>query len=380
MYSKMAQLLSDARRFDDLWSLLDDMKRDSRLIPPALFLGVIRSYVKADRIDDALKAFHAMDKYGCKPTTLVFNSMIDIFRAVGDYAQVEFLFKNMQDSPSCAPDVITYTMMIDCRGKVGQIEAAFDLFQEMHRKGYKANVITYSSLISSLGKAGRISEACNLISGMRINGCQPNNVTYNGLIVSLGGADQSELAYSYYKEMIALGLVPNVSTQAVVVASLVKIGNLTEAHALFQTAVSRSRSTEFDVMKSVIGSMCKSGQWEVALKYLQDEKKSGYEPSTEAYSVLIYSFSKIGCIGKALDLFEECGRIGAPDLTALNALTNALVKEQRFDAAIDIVRLMIKKRIGDHMYAQEKLVTLLCKMNRFKDAYEVRLLHNVFPD
>ncbi|KAG0569852.1 hypothetical protein KC19_6G120700 [Ceratodon purpureus] len=372
MYSKMLQLLGDARRFDDLWSLLDEMKRDSRQIPPAIFLGVIRNYVKADQMDGALKAFCAMEKYGCKPTTLVFNSMIDIFRAVGDYAQVESLFRNIQDSSSCAPDVITYTMMIDCRGKAGQIEAAFDLFQEMHRKGYKANVITYSSLISSLGKAGRISEACNLLSGMQINGCKPNNVTYNGLIVSLGGAGQAELAYSHYKEMIVLGLVPNVSTQAVVVASLVKIGNLTEAHTLFQTAANRSRDTEFDVMKSVVGSICKSGQFEAGLKFFQDAKKNGYEPSVGAYSVLIYSLSKSGCAGEALDLFQELARTDAsPDLMALNALTNALVKEQIFDAAIDVIRLMIKQRVGDQTYAHEKLVTLLCKTNRFKDAYEV---------
>lgn len=223
MYSKMLHLLGNARRFDDLWSLLDDMKRDRRHIPPALFLGVIRCYVKANQLNDALKAFYSMENYGCKPTTLVYNSMIDIFRAARDYPQVESLFRNMQNCSSCAPDTITYTMMIDCKGKTGQLESAFDLFQEMHRKGYKANVRTYSSLISSLGKAGRISEACNLMSGMRINGCKPNNVTYNGLIVSLGGAAQDALAYSYYKEMIALGLVPNLTTQAAVVASLVKI-------------------------------------------------------------------------------------------------------------------------------------------------------------
>lgn len=372
MYSKMLQLLGDAGRFDDLWSLLDDMKRDGRQIPPALFLGVIRSYVKVNQMDDALKAFQAMDKYGCKPTTLIFNSMIDILRAVGDYAQVESLFRNLQDSSSCGPDVITYTMMISCRGKTGQIQAAFDLFQEMHRKGYKANVITYSSLISSLGKAGRTSEACNLMSGMRINGCKPNNVTYNGLIVSLGGAGKAELAYSYYKEMIDMDLVPNVSTQAAVVASLVKIGNLTEALALFQTATSRSRSTEFDVMKSVVGSICKSGQCEAGLKFFQDSKRNGHEPSAGACSVLIYSLSKIGCTGEALDLFRELARIGAsPDLMALSALTSCLVKEQKFDAAIDVVRFMMKQKIGDAMYSHEKLVTLLCKINRFKDAYEV---------
>lgn len=62
MYSTMLRLLGDARRFDYLWALLDDMKRDGHRVTPTIFLGVIRSYVKANQIEDSLKTFHAMDK------------------------------------------------------------------------------------------------------------------------------------------------------------------------------------------------------------------------------------------------------------------------------------------------------------------------------
>lgn len=372
MYSKMCHLLGNARRFEDLWSLLEDMKSDGRRIPPELFLGVIRSYVKANQVSDALKAFQSMESFGCKPTTLVFNSVIDIFRDAGDYAQVESLFRNMQDCAYCDPDTVTYTMMIDCKGKTGQVEAAFELFQEMNRKGYIANVITYSSLINALGKAGRVAEACNLMSGMQINGCKPNSVTYNGLIVSLGGAGQEALACSYHKEMIALGLIPNVATQAVVVACLLKIGNFVGAHELFRTAVSTSRLTDFDVMKSVVGSLCKAGQSEAGLKFFQHAKKKGCEASAGAYSVLIYSLAKSGYVVEALDLFGEMtGNRDTPDVISLKVLINGLVHDQKFDAAIDVARLMIKRKFEDNFYAPEKLVTLLCKTHRFKDAHQV---------
>ena len=373
MFTKMIKLLRDAGKFDEIWPLVDDMKKEGRVIHPSLFLGVIRSYVQVKKLDEAMTTFHAMEKYGCRPNTLIFNCMIDIFRKAGDVAQVEALFKNM-DRVSCAPDIYTYSMLIDCKGKSGEVDAAFDLFQEMHRKGYKANVFTYSSLIDSLGKAGRFTEACNLLRGMNINGCDPNDVTYTTLIGSLGQAGQASLAYFYYTEMLSLGFAPTPVTYAVVIACTIQLNNETEAHSLFHIATLRYKFSEFDVLKSVLGRLCKSGHWEAALKFFEDVKKNRVEPSIGAYDVLIHHLPKTGNVNKAFDIFREISGKGAcPDLVALTSLTRGLVKERKLSAAMDVVQYMTKQGLTADIYMYGNLVNFLCQSGRFDDAFQVRM-------
>ena len=373
MYTKMIKILGDAEKFDEIWPLLEDMKKEHRLIQPSLFLGIIKSYIRVGRIEDAVVAFDAMESYGCRPNTLVFNSMLYLFIKAGEAERAEFLFRKMGRS-FCAPDLYTYSLLIDSRGKAGQLDSAFDLFQEMHRRGCEPNVFTYSSLISSLGKAGRFDEACNLLQGMKINGCAPNNVTYNGLISSLGMAGQADLGHHYYEEMLSLGFIPDLYTYAVVIANLVKVEKLSEAHKLFQIATAKTRFSDFDILKSVTGSLCKSGQCEAGLRFFEAVQRVGYNPSAAACNVLIHSLSKAGHVKKALDLFEDMSRRGASsDLVACNALSNGLIKEGSLMAAIKVVRFMTKQGINPDLFTYTNLVNLLCKADRFDDAYQVRL-------
>lgn len=372
IYTKMIKILGDAGKFDMIWPLLDDMRKERREIDPSLFLGIIRSYVQLKKIDEAIVAFNAMEKYGCKPTTLSFNCMIDMLITAGDHECAESLFKKM-DYRMCTPDIVTYSMLIDSRGKMGQLNAACQLFYEMQKRGCRPNVVTYSSLISNLGKAGKLKEACDLFQDMRTHGCIPNNVTYNGLISSLGQAGLAMLAYEYYQEMLTLDFVPDLFTYAVVIVSLIKLGRIDEVRSLCKIAMAKSRFSDFDILKSVLGSLCKSGEWKAALQFFEEVVRGGHSLTAGAYNVMIHSLSRAGNMEKAFELFEEMihNKVASPDLVACNAVINGLVKEGNLDTACKVVDAMTEQGITPDSFTFINYINLLCKADRFDDAYQI---------
>jgi pentatricopeptide repeat protein len=55
-------------------------------------------------------------------------------------------------------NTVTYNTLIAGLGRVGRMEEALALFEEMKRERIKRNTVTYNTLITGLGRVGRMEE------------------------------------------------------------------------------------------------------------------------------------------------------------------------------------------------------------------------------
>uniref|UniRef100_A0A0A9G314 Ppr10 n=1 Tax=Arundo donax TaxID=35708 RepID=A0A0A9G314_ARUDO len=74
-------------------------------------------------------------------------------------------------------DIVMYNTLTNQLGKVGKVEEASRLFEQIIRSGMKPDVVTFNTLININAKAGRLKEADKYLRRRIAEGIAPNHAT-----------------------------------------------------------------------------------------------------------------------------------------------------------------------------------------------------------
>lgn len=83
---------------------------------------------------------------------------------------------------------------IDGLFKVGEVQHALQLFDEMFERGISPNTMTYTAVLLGHCQANRTDDAHRLLLVMKKNNCYPDTITYNALLngfCKLGQMDEA---------------------------------------------------------------------------------------------------------------------------------------------------------------------------------------------
>lgn len=211
---------------------------------------MIDGYCRSGNLDKARCLFQEIPRIGLKHTIVSYNTMIHgLFRA-GRFADFEYLearnirpdlhtynilldeafsIMRIMEDKGVNPDIVTYSILINGLCKVGKLDIARNLFDQLPSKGLRPSVQIYTTLIGSLYQEGLDEEAKCLLFEMEKNGCAPNEVTYNAIVWSLLKRNKVYEAIPFMEEMYKRGFLAhsaNVSMLLNVVQGEVKDGNL----------------------------------------------------------------------------------------------------------------------------------------------------------
>nr|CAD1826118.1 unnamed protein product [Ananas comosus var. bracteatus] len=135
---------------------------------------------------------------------------------------------------TCMPNVVTYTSVISGYCKMGRMEEAFRVFNDMIGLGIKPSRVTYNVLIDGYGKAGDMPSAASVYERMALCGCPPDVVTITSLIDGHCRNGQLDDALKLWNEMGRRELRPNIYTFATMINFLCKKNRLGEAQVLLK--------------------------------------------------------------------------------------------------------------------------------------------------
>ncbi|XP_010260149.1 PREDICTED: pentatricopeptide repeat-containing protein At5g02830, chloroplastic isoform X2 [Nelumbo nucifera] len=143
------------------------------------------------------------------PTTATYNILM---KACGtDYCRAKDLMDEMKLA-GLSPNHISWSILIDVRGRSGDVGGALQALKIMREAGPEPDVIAYTTAIKACVKNKNLKVAFSLFEEMKRYGLKPNLVTYNTLLRArrrYGSLHEVQQCLAIYQDMRKAGYSAN---------------------------------------------------------------------------------------------------------------------------------------------------------------------------
>ncbi|KAK2644979.1 hypothetical protein Ddye_020174 [Dipteronia dyeriana] len=288
-----------------------------------------------------------------------YNSILGVLVGKNRMKLAEEIFDQIVKDNVVQPDVSTYTTMIKGYCKLGMIEIAGKVFDEMF---CEPNLVTYNTLINGLRKKGDM-ESARLIFNRMMNtkDCSPDTVTYSTMIDGYCKIGDIEEAKKCLTEMGNRGCKPNVFTYNALINGLCTRGRVDDAKLL----ITKMR---FDGLKDNIATHTSISKWfcvvrksEQAVKYLRDIIKSNMTPDLKSYVFIINECCKLGNSNEAISLLKEMQERGIKaSVSSFNAVLRIRVGSGKLDIAVLLLKQRAQMGCSPNFLSYNTVICSLC--------------------
>lgn len=199
------------------------------------------------------------------------------------------------------PDGTSYSHMIGCFAKVGNLFDSLRLYDEMKKRGWAPPLEVYNSLIYVLTKENCLKDAKNIFERIREAGLDPNVETYNSMIHPLCEIQKFEEAQALIEEMMVKGIKPNYET----FLPLINQDDASETLEILRKMKENECGPHSSTFLFLLEKYFSSNESGNAMKFWLEMKKYQIEPERSHYMVLVQGLVKYGWVQKALDYYNE---------------------------------------------------------------------------
>ncbi|GER32760.1 pentatricopeptide repeat-containing family protein [Striga asiatica] len=210
---------------DSGYKVLQSCKAGNVPIDAYSYTTVIQDFVNEKKLREVVKVLLDMEEYEMIPSEANYLNQFSEFEKLGKL----FIYL----------DKVTYNVVIDCSCKMGWLDEALILFDEMRKRTkavLRADIIIYNVhvvgilvcnyLAPSVWK-GEFEKAITLLEILLSIGDGPTKTMYLKLIAALCGAA--------FDHMVSRGLVPDVVIYTIMMNDYCRVNHLQEALDLFTT-------------------------------------------------------------------------------------------------------------------------------------------------
>ena len=115
------------------------------------------------------------------------------------------------------PNATVYNELMDCIGKAGRVDQAFEYFQHSIVNGVPPSLFTFNILIKACSVAQQLDRAIDVVvTLMPEHGFTPGTAAWNGLISAAAECESIDRAYELWQEMNASGVAADIHTERVI--------------------------------------------------------------------------------------------------------------------------------------------------------------------
>eukprot|EP01018_Ginkgo_biloba_P025859 Gb_11553 [translate_table: standard] len=295
-----------------------------------------------------------------RPDSRIYTTLMKGYmqnRRLRDVIRMLRIMQNEDDSHN-HPNEVTYTTAISAFVKMGLMDEAYAILQEMAVKNVSANLITYNSLLNGYCRLLQIQKAKVLMQEMKETGLAPDVVSYNTMINGCIHNNDNMGALTYFNEMRDADIAPSRITYTTVMKALGMNGQPRLAAKVFME-MQKDLGVRVDVVawNMLIESYCRAGLMEDAMKVLHEMKEHRFHPTVATYGSLVNGFARTRKPGEALALWEEIKERTAakggeggieplePDEGLLDSLVEICVRTAFFRKALEIAACMEEHKI-----------------------------------
>ncbi|XP_043709793.1 putative pentatricopeptide repeat-containing protein At1g53330 [Telopea speciosissima] len=362
-YDLIISKLGRAKMFDEMEEILDQMKDENRFSPKEVILcNVITFYGRSRSYEQVLRTYDRISSFRCQRTVRSLNSLLNALLNCRRLDKIREIYLDIDQYSS--PDACTYNILINAACMSNSLDVAWELFDEMRRKGIQPNVVTFGTLISALCESSKLDDAFRLKEDMqRLFHVKPNAFIYVSLIKGLCKANELNLAFKLKEEMLVdntLGMDSAVYTT--LISALFQSGRKGEVSGVLEEMREAGCKPDTVTYNAMISGFCMEKDFDSAFGVLDEMVGKGCKPDAISYNIVIACLCKDGRLREACDLFEDMPRRGcAPDVVSYRTIFYGLCEGMEFKEAISILDEMVFKGFVPHSSSLQKFVDRLCR-------------------
>ncbi|KAI5661476.1 hypothetical protein M9H77_20799 [Catharanthus roseus] len=332
--------------------------------------------VKQNRVDEAFIFFrdHLLKLRSFCLDTCSFNIVIDGLCKAGQIDRAFEVFNDM-GSFGCFADITTYNSVINGLCKLGDADRALELLREIQSQGgLSPDVKTYTTIISGFFKLGRNHEALHLWDDMTHRGIRPNVYTFNVLIHGFGQSGDLGSALKIFESMSKFGCAPDVITFTNLLSGYCQIGEIDQGLKLWDEMNARKLYPNAYTFSIVINSLCKSNRLNEARDLLSQLRwRNDILPQAFIYNPVIDGFCKAGNLDGANAIVAEMEEKKCnPDKYTFTILIIGHCMKGRMHDAIDVFNKMSLVGCAPDRITVNCLVSCLLKAGMVTEAYRIK--------
>lgn len=214
-----------------------------------------------------------------RPDVRTFTTMMKGYIQNGrrsDAMQVLLAMQKEKD-PRSLPNEVSYTTAISSCVRMGLMDEACIVLQEMTTQNVPANVVTYNVLLKGYCRSRQLQKAYGLVSDMQSAGIPLDVVSYNTLINGCIEMDDNTGALCFFKEMRMKGIAPSEVSYTTLMKAFGRNGQPHQVHQVFeemqQDANMRTDAFAWNVL---LDSYCRSGRMADAQRMFQKMKEERF--------------------------------------------------------------------------------------------------------
>ncbi|KAL1313430.1 hypothetical protein HN51_039995 [Arachis hypogaea] len=353
--SRSFKLLLDASilsaKFDLALQLLDYLQDLGGNLQPQIYNSVLVALVRKNQVPLALSIFFKLlDSTDDGFDSNTANELLVSLRKAGMKVEFKQVFDRLREKKGFAFDTWGYNICIYAFGCWGDLGASLTLFKEMklkeeekesldYRSGGHAcssvgpDLCTYNSLISVLCKVGRVNDALKVFQELKEgSGHEPDEFTYRILVQGCSKTYRVHNATLIFNEMQYNGFRPDTVVYNSMLDGLFKARKLTEACQLFEKMIEEGVKASCWTYNILVDGLLKNGRPEAAYTLFCDLKKKGQFVDGVTYSIIVLQFCREGQLEEALQLVEEMESRGfVVDLVTITSLLISIHRHGRWD-------------------------------------------------
>ncbi|MQM19057.1 hypothetical protein Taro_052058 [Colocasia esculenta] len=208
-----------------------------------------------------------------------------------------------------------YNVLIAAKCRNGDFRHAYDLFDEMRKKGCDPSTKSYNYLLGSLFKNDKVAEACELLESMEELGYHPDSVTFEVIIFHACRVNRMDFAVEFLGRMLADGIMLRFTTHAAFIKGYFRVGRAVDAHKYVVDMCERDKCSA-NVNYSLLASLFwRSGRIIEAGAFLFEMMEKNLKPNFSIFVKVTKDLYKLGRGDLASDLKERFSKFHQDQLT-----------------------------------------------------------------
>lgn len=239
-----------------------------------------------------------------------------------------------------------YTSLISTCAKLGDIENAQMLLEDMRRCEIPINYYVATAFISTCSKAKNFPLACEMFNYMKtcpVNPNQPypirpNKLTYEAMIMAAGTSQRLDDAFQFFDEMVQLCLYPDASTYSRLIIACGFCANKLRALDVLREAEDKHIEKTTFFYHALIDMYCRVDEPENAMKVLMEVRNSHtITPGHHHYEPLIRYYCNKEDYEKVDELLKLWKNVSYVTFQELILISN---RKEKWDCVMKYEKMM----------------------------------------